>query len=154
MNRHIGPLDFTAMGREYLARYGTDKVRIAAVKGWETDTEVLMEIAKWGGAATKRKVMELAWHLPEKLKQVILYLSPGCIKKLEIYPDREVQYTAAMYGGMAQCRRFLDAIRKDRDTGSFLMRWNIQARVDGLSKVKKALFGGLFRSRKYVEMER
>ena len=154
MNRHIGPLDFTAMGREYLARYGTDKVRIAAVKGWETDTEVLMEIAKWGGAATKRKVMELAWHLPEKLKQVILYLSPGCIKKLEIYPDREVQYTAAMYGGMAQCRRFLDAIRKDRDTGSFLMRWNIQARVEELSKVKKALFGGLFRSRKYAEMER
>ena len=140
--------------RKYLARYGTDKVRTAAVKGWETDTEVLMEIAKWGGAATKRKVMELAWHLPETLKQVIPYLSPGCIKKLEIYPDREVQYTAAMYGGMAQCRRFLDAIRKDRDAGSFLMRWNIQARVEELGQVKKALLGGLFRSRKHVEMER
>lgn len=142
------------MVRKLLARYGTDKVRTAAVKGWETDTEVLMEIAKWGGAATKRKVMELAWHLPETLKQVIPYLSPGCIKKLEIYPDREVQYTAAMYGGMAQCRRFLDAIRKDRDAGSWLMSWNIQARVEELGQVKKALLGGLFRSRKHVEMER
>ena len=140
--------------RKLLARYGTDKVRTAAVKGWETDTEVLMEIAKWGSAATKRRVLELAWHLPETLKQVIPYLSPGCIKKLEIYPDRGIRYEAAMHGGMAQCQRFLDAIRKDRDTGSFLMRWNIQSRVEELGNVKKALLGGLFRSRKHVEMER
>ncbi|MEY8573774.1 hypothetical protein AALD01_05110 [Oscillospiraceae bacterium 21-37] len=140
--------------RKLLARHGTDKVRAAAINGWEANTEVLMEIAKWGNAATKRKVLELAWSLPETLKKVIPFLSPGCIKKLEIYPDRAVRYEAAMHGGLAQCQRFLDAIRKNRDADSWLMRQNVQDRIDELSKVKKSLLGGLVRSRKYAEMER
>ncbi len=146
--------DPAPMVRKLLARYGTDKVRTAAVKGWETDTEVLMEIAKWGSAATKRKVMELAWHLPEKLKQVIPFLSPGCIKKLEIYPDRGIRYEAAMHGSSAQCRRFLDSLKGLRDVESTVMRDNARYRLDELRKVQHALSGRPVRTIKHGEMER
>lgn len=142
------------MVRKLLARHGTDKVRIAAVKGWEANKEVLMEIAKWGNAATKRKVLELTWSLPESLKRVIPFLSPGCIKKLEIYPDRAVRYEAAMHGGLAQCQRFLASTKNQKDTESLFMRQNVQDRMDELGKVKNVLLGGLVRSRKYAEMER
>lgn len=136
--------------RKLLARYSTDKVRTAAIKGWEIDKDVLAEIAKWGNSAVKQRAMELALQLPETLKKLIPHLTPGCIKRLEIYPDKGIRYEAAMHGGRAQCERFLDSLREQKDMESEFMRDNIRQRLNELHSVKKSLFWGRARTIKHT----
>lgn len=135
--------------RDWLARYGTEKVRQSLIEAGERDQSVIASIASHGGVEIRKALVSVCWDKPDYLVRIMPYAVNSDLKRLTDHPNKDVRVAAASYGSKEMCLKVL----ADKDLG--IARFFLEERISDLDDMAERLhIRGRERSEVNQERER